>query len=418
EVTKELLNQWSIIIGEDSLHVTSTDCSYDNLMTCGKFAARMINLPSGITAKKIIPNIKMIGALTCYIPRSRNYRHRSEAIISFVNEEVLEVAIGKEWKAGEFNIKVTSLATKTCYRCHSEEHIAKDCPRSINEKRIENFLQDKLNLNSETNQYHSNYNEPEVDSQMDFDELNTHNIEESEEVKNKNEDNFGRLIQIVEQVSQHFKIATHNVRGFNDLVKRNLFFNYIKNEQFDIVGIAKTNCGESKGQWYKDNKDKFHIHCSGNGKGTEVALIISKILNKYVCKKREYEGRAFCVDLVLPRKMTICVMQIYLSIPSSVIDQNNNKNTGYIWKRDNSNEESRIDAIWMSHRWSDKITSCFLDDIKLITSSDHKLLGVKMLKKWQIREKDEEIYPNGPKYNMKLMDEKRWLKFAELVTVE
>ncbi|CAG8615550.1 11176_t:CDS:2, partial [Diversispora eburnea] len=83
----------------DSLRVIPTNCSYDNLMTRGKFAARMINLPSGITAKEIIPNIKTIGALTCYIPRSHNYRCRSEAIISFVNEEALEVAIGKEWKA-------------------------------------------------------------------------------------------------------------------------------------------------------------------------------------------------------------------------------------------------------------------------------------------------------------------------------
>ncbi|CAG8586289.1 3977_t:CDS:2, partial [Diversispora eburnea] len=250
---------------------------------------------------------------------------------------------------------------------------------------------------------------------------------------------------------------------------------------FDIVGIAETNCGKNKGQWYKDNKDKFRIHCLGNGKGTGVALIISKTLNKYDCKKREYKSRAICVDLVLPKKMTICVMQIYLpskksdkvnvinsikiqlneaqrkkekvivmedfnAVPSPAIDRNNNsysqfpeseifpllsshdlidcfrimfpENTGYTWKRDNSNEESRIDAIWISHRWSDKITSCFLDDIKLITSSDHKLLGVKMLKKWQIKEKDEEIYSNGPKYNMKLMDKKQWLKFAELVNVE
>ncbi|CAG8643139.1 9595_t:CDS:2, partial [Diversispora eburnea] len=284
--------------------------------------------------------------------------------------------------------------------------------------KLENFLQDKLNLNSETNQYHSDYNEPEVDLQMDFDELNTHNIEGSEEVKNKNEDNFGRLIQIVEQVGQRMNTLESS--------------------------IAETNCGESKGQWYKDNKDKFRIHCSGNGKGTGVALIISKTLNKYVCKKREYEGRAICVDLVLPRKMTICIMQIYLpskksdkvnvinwikiqlneaqkkkkkvivmgdfnAVPSPAIDRNNNshsqfpeseifpllsshdlidcyrimfpENTGYTWKRDNSNEESRIDAIWISYRWCDKITSCFLDDIKLITSSDHKLLGVKMLKK-------------------------------------
>ncbi|CAG8649781.1 9543_t:CDS:2, partial [Diversispora eburnea] len=98
-ITKELLNQWSIIIGEDLFRITPTDCNYDNLMSRGKFAARIINLPFGITAKEIIPNIKTIGALTCYIPRSCNYRHRNETIISFVSEEVLETTFDKEWKA-------------------------------------------------------------------------------------------------------------------------------------------------------------------------------------------------------------------------------------------------------------------------------------------------------------------------------
>ncbi|CAG8618782.1 10047_t:CDS:2 [Diversispora eburnea] len=303
-------------------------------MSRDKFAVRMINLPFGITAKEIISNIKTIGTLTCYIPRSRNYRHRSETIISFESEEVLESAI----------------------------------------------------VNDEVKE--SDYNEPEVDSQMDFDELNSHNAEGSAELKNKNEDKFGRLLQVVEQVDQRMNTL-------------------------EFIGRAEINYGESRGQWYKDNNDKFCIHCSDNRKEAGVALIISKPLNKYICKKREYEGRAICVDLVLSRKMTICIIQVYLpskksdkvniinwiktqlneaqtkkkkvivmrdfnAVPSLAIDRNNNsyshfpeskiflilssynlidyyrimfpENTGYIWKRDNSNEESRIDAIWMLHR--------------------------------------------------------------------
>jgi len=198
-------------------------------------------------------------------------------------------------------------------------------------------------------------------------------------------------------------------------------------------------------QWYKDNKDKYCIHWVDNGKGAGVALIISKPLNKYVCKKREYGGRAICIDLVLPRKTTICIVQVYLPskksnrvsiinwikiqlnearrkkkkiivmgdfnvVPSPAIDRNNSSYlhfpeseifpllssydlvdcyktmypeiAGYTWKIDNSTEESRIDAIWIPYKWADKISSCFLDDIKLITNSDHKLLEVNMLKNW------------------------------------
>ncbi|CAG8625608.1 10749_t:CDS:2, partial [Diversispora eburnea] len=82
ESEKNLLQQWSIIIGEDSFHVTSTDCNYNQLMERGKYAAQIINLPFGITAREIIPNIMTIKALTCYIPRTRNYRRKGEAIIS------------------------------------------------------------------------------------------------------------------------------------------------------------------------------------------------------------------------------------------------------------------------------------------------------------------------------------------------
>ena len=100
-------------------------------MERGKYAARIINLPFGITAREIIPNIMTIKALTCYIPRTRNYRRKGEAIISFVDENALNGALGKEWTKGEYNIKVVSIKTITCHRCHSEEHIAKDCPRTI-----------------------------------------------------------------------------------------------------------------------------------------------------------------------------------------------------------------------------------------------------------------------------------------------
>ncbi|CAG8652829.1 2859_t:CDS:2, partial [Diversispora eburnea] len=61
ELVKELLNQWSIIIGKDSFRITSIDYNYDNLISHVKFAARMINLSFDVTAKKIIPNIKTIG---------------------------------------------------------------------------------------------------------------------------------------------------------------------------------------------------------------------------------------------------------------------------------------------------------------------------------------------------------------------
>ncbi|CAG8657808.1 4699_t:CDS:2, partial [Diversispora eburnea] len=112
--------------------------------------------------------------------------------------------------------------------------------------------------------------------------------------------------------------ATHNVRGFNDPIKRKLFFNHIKNNRIDITGISETNCNENKEKWYIDGKDKFRAHWSSNGMGAGVALIISKELNKYVCKVARFKGRAIRINLVLPRKTTICLIQVYL--PSKKTD--------------------------------------------------------------------------------------------------
>src|SRR6185436_10796430 len=47
ESEKNLLQQWSIIIGENSFRVTLADYNYNQLMECGKYAARIINLPFG-----------------------------------------------------------------------------------------------------------------------------------------------------------------------------------------------------------------------------------------------------------------------------------------------------------------------------------------------------------------------------------
>jgi hypothetical protein len=44
--------------------------------------------------------------------------------------------------------------------------------------------------------------------------------------------------------NQHIYIAIHNVRGFNDPIKRKIFFNFIKLNNSDIVGISETNVKE------------------------------------------------------------------------------------------------------------------------------------------------------------------------------
>ena len=67
--------------------------------------------------------------------------------------------------------------------------------------------------------------------------------------------------------NQYITIATHNVRGFNDPIKRKFFFNFIKSTNTDIVGIAETNIKEPSERWFIEGNSKFRIHWSSSRMG-------------------------------------------------------------------------------------------------------------------------------------------------------
>ncbi|CAG8827739.1 17881_t:CDS:2, partial [Dentiscutata erythropus] len=46
------------------------------------------------------------------------------------------------------------------------------------------------------------------------------------------------------------------------------------------------------------------------------------------------------------------------------------ESSGYTWQRDNSSEQSRIDAIWIPQKWSNKIIDCSLENLQLITEKE------------------------------------------------
>src|SRR6185436_10122071 len=174
---------------------------------------------------------------------------------------------------------------------------------------------DSLNNNfSSINSISNNTNSNSIDSDTrDFlknsfgstSSVNNNNLN-SNSIISGNIDNIVSNLTIP-RTNQLMTIATHNVRGFNDPVKRELFFNYVKTNKIDIASIAETNCNGNKEKWYLDDKDKYRTHWSSDGKGSRVALIISKHLNKYICKVKKFKGRAICAELALPKKTTISI---------------------------------------------------------------------------------------------------------------
>jgi Zinc knuckle len=145
ESASKVLENWSILIGDDSLRVTQLDQTIKDLLSRGEHAAKVIGLPPGITARELLPHIEALGAKTCYIPRTRTYRRRAEAVVSFVSGEQRNAALEVAWKVNNFNIKIIDLSIRTCRRCQAEGHFVKDCPRTLRDEEFKEKNVDRLN---------------------------------------------------------------------------------------------------------------------------------------------------------------------------------------------------------------------------------------------------------------------------------
>ncbi|CAG8663599.1 6653_t:CDS:2, partial [Diversispora eburnea] len=98
-----------------------------------------------------------------------------------------------------------------------------------------------------------------------------------------------------------------------------------------------TNCTENKEKWFIEGGNKYRGHWLSDGMGAGVTTLVAKELNN-----------------IYQRNHKVIVMGDFNAVPSSRKDLIDSYRTiypdsnGFTWKRDNSQEQSRIDAIWIS----------------------------------------------------------------------
>ncbi|CAG8616228.1 1115_t:CDS:2, partial [Diversispora eburnea] len=336
---------------EKDLIIIQLDQTVDNLKSRGEFATRIIDLPYGMTARELFPHIAKLKTKTCYFPRTRNNRRKNKVILSFALKEECDNAIEFKWETANFNIQIATERIEkfgAMYKKHNS-HYFKIISRQAGEKTY------------------------------------------AEVAKNKTKDKVMEILQQivgrVDLLEQKIKESSPNTRDMDDIISHesNLDSTYIetKNEPIinNIIGISETRCNENKKKWFGDGKDKLRGHWSSNGASAGVTLIFTKEFNNEIFLLLTGKDMIDCYCVVHP------------------------ENNGYTWKSNNSTEQSRIDTIWMSQEWGNKIKRCELDDLQLVTDSDHKLLRIQIKKAWQNKHTEVMIENRGPRYNMKLMDE-------------
>jgi hypothetical protein len=86
--------QWSAMIGKDSVRIVTATNTAEKLKTQAQFTLKLTQLPQGTTAYDIGTYIRLLGGMTCKIPRTTpSYNRQKFAIVEFSTQDEKDNAL-------------------------------------------------------------------------------------------------------------------------------------------------------------------------------------------------------------------------------------------------------------------------------------------------------------------------------------
>ncbi|KAG9288077.1 hypothetical protein G9A89_017672 [Geosiphon pyriformis] len=123
-----VLKHWLVLMGKDSVRILSLVNQNETILSCDKFKAKLVNLPSGCTAFEISDMISQIGGRTCFIPRFPDSGHHSQfALVMFDSQGNLDSAVVKTGTLRKCHIWWETPGCWHCFRCQKMGYLATDC---------------------------------------------------------------------------------------------------------------------------------------------------------------------------------------------------------------------------------------------------------------------------------------------------
>jgi len=111
------------------------------------------------------------------------------------------------------------------------------------------------------------------------------------------------------------KIATHNVRGFNNETKQNIFKTFYKEKKIDIIGITETKLNRNNGKICMNNIDSYKTWWEtneDNTMGSGVGIMVKSELAKHIHKVHKCKGRLIAVDMKFKEHSDVKIINIYV----------------------------------------------------------------------------------------------------------
>ena len=166
-------------------------------------------------------------------------------------------------------------------------------------------------------------------------------------------------------------IATCNMRGLSNKIKRDLWFQYSHDKNWDILISTETDGNSSQSAFWKSNLFQTWWTHGPNKLGQGIGISINNKLATRVFKVHSWEGRILVLDLSFPRKRFLRIISIY-------------------YPANPSTPKHTIDSIIKQH-----ITEALQQDWHIIIAGDFNAVSNPVLDKFSLSKKVRKQTPSN-----------------------
>ena len=160
---------------------------------------------------------------------------------------------------------------------------------------IPNF-DDNLNISNPTTNFSNNFN--------------------SQTITNNDTNNTNNSLSL--------NIVTHNVRGYNNPLKKQLWEDFCLSHNYNIISLTETKLTNSKSKYF--NTQHFTYYLSNSTSSVEgTGIMLSNNLTPHIHKILKHEGGAISIDLFFKHDFKFRIISVYLS--STDISRRNSTQT-------------------------------------------------------------------------------------------
>ena len=111
---------------------------------------------------------------------------------------------------------------------------------------------------------------------------------------------------------EKINIVSHNVRGLNNITKKQLWEDFCITNNFNIISLTETKLTDFKTKFFNTNHFTYYLTNSDTSReGT--GIMISNYLKSHIYKIQKHKGGAIAIDLFFKNDFKFRIISVYLS---------------------------------------------------------------------------------------------------------